>query len=1357
MLKKWLTLLLILLSGILNGFSQNRSFNKILTQDGEENLSVRQIMQDKHGFLWLATFNGLYRYKGDDYIVRHEFKDKIEINSDVTAIAQDQENNIWIGTNNGLLKYNVITEDIVTYFSDIKDSLTLSDDKIRCLEVDQQGRIWIGTREGGLNVYDPVKDGFVRVTLVNEGVSINMPSYVKCILSAKDGKIWMGTWQNGLYCLEVSDTKIKAVQNYRVEDAEHPLSHNYVYCLYEDTDGKIVAGTRNGLNVYEPATGKIESYHLSGGTSQSKMNNIFRSVIRIENQKLWIGTWDGLIICDRFQDLESGDFELILHDRKNAHSISHDQIMGVFQDKSGSIWIGTENGLNNYDPYQNQFQRLTDNVIEDLSEQTATAFFPYKDGMLILTLSNGLIFKNQYGTQYLPTNNGFAQFKEKLYSLVVDDKDNIWVGTYNGLLIKMDARTQRFSTYKYSDDRVPIYAIEAAKDGTVLVGTNGEGLKYFHPDTEKFTSQTGLSGSVNINDVHLGKNGTLWIAAEVGIFRQKAGDDFFENYLPDNNNEILYPNVFIDIAESEEGEIFVGGRNGLYKYETSLNTFSAVEFANAERLWVTNIDFDDTRNMWLNLNFNRIAKWDRKSDDLDYFNINNGIRSSQYNRRGFYINQQDVLYLSGFDQIYQFNTSVTIENNYSPTPVFTSFTINNTDVHVGTKINNQEVLTQNINQTPGITLSNRNKDFTLSFTTTSYLNKSDNRYKYKLHGYDKDWYTGSQHTAHYTNLSPGKYSFEAYAANNDGIWSSEPAILSIRIKPSPLLSARAIFLYAIIFVVAFYQIRKIILARIRLKQELLIERVKRDNEDKFHQERLQFYTNISHELRTPLTLIMGPIKQLIDEEKEDKSKIKLQQFVLNNAQRLLSLVNQLLDFRKSVYQGMKLKVTYSNIVEVVKSTLQAFEFMAREKVIQTEFKTYDQSIFGWFDQEKLDIILFNILSNAYKYTPEQGLINIDLNVSAANARYKFEHIELRITNTGKGIEKNEQDKVFDRFYRGDGKGESTHTGTGIGLSLVKNLVELHHGIITLESEPGKSTTFIVVLPLKKSEYTDDEIFDFKRDANRRTRELIKYTKPLNEKSGLAADMKNKKRIVVIEDNYELREFLYGFLSEEYQVYTANNGKEGLKVCEKENPDIVVSDIMMDKMDGLLFCEKLKSSPAISHIPVILMTALASVENKIEGYKMGADDYITKPFEPELLKIRVRNILNNREKLISGYKNDFSITPKELTLSKPDEDLIQNIIDFVEKHIDNSGLNKDMLCKELGVSYSYLYRKLKHIVGTSPTDFVQSLRLKKAAQMLSQTDLNVSEVAYKVGYNDALYFSKCFKKQFGASPSNYLQS
>jgi signal transduction histidine kinase/DNA-binding response OmpR family regulator len=667
----------------------------------------------------------------------------------------------------------------------------------------------------------------------------------------------------------------------------------------------------------------------------------------------------------------------------------------------------------------------------------------------------------------------------------------------------------------------------------------------------------------------------------------------------------------------------------------------------------------------------------------------------------------------------------------------------------------QIILDKNLNEINRIQLNHLNKDFTLAFTSTSYLNKLDNQFRYKLHGYDDEWIESKKRYVNYTNLSPGKYVFEVFAANNDGFWCAQPTRLSIVVKPSPFLSVWAIVIYILLITVAFFQVRRFILARIRLRNELVIERVKRDKDEKFHEERIRFYTNISHELRTPLTLIMGPIKQLISENPGAEEQKRLHQFIANNSQRLLSLVNQLLDFRKSIYEGMKLKTTHCDLINIVESNIDAFKFMSEEKAIITNYSTKLDAAIGWFDQEKLDLILFNILSNAYKYTPRNGQVNVNVSVNEADANLPASHVAIAITNTGKGIARDQQTKVFNRFYQVNDNERKNNTGTGIGLSLVHSMVELHHGKITLESEVGVKTCFTILLPFGDGYYDPDEIFDFKNDADRRTKELLKHSQSDSAKVLNENRKEPEHKLLLVEDNFELREFIQGYLSHEYQVFTAKDGVEGVEVCKRHNPDIIVSDIMMDNMDGIEFCKLVKTNPEISHIPVILMTALTSVEKKIEGYKIGADDFITKPFEPQLLKIRIENILQNVAKLKKCFRHDLAIGVKELTISKLDEDLLNRVIKLTEHNLDNVKFGKDMMCKELSVSYSYLYRKIKNITGTSPTDFVQSYRLKKAAQMLMEKQLNVSEIAYSVGYNDALYFSKCFKKQFGVAPSKYL--
>jgi signal transduction histidine kinase/ligand-binding sensor domain-containing protein/DNA-binding response OmpR family regulator len=1333
---------------------QQNSFDKIPTQQGEANLSVRQIIQDDSGVLWMATFSGLYRYQGDDYIIQHEFNNNMQINNDVTCLVQDNQKNLWIGTNLGLAKYNLQTGELATYLNDKNDSSSVISNKIRSLCKDETGRIWIGTSDAGLCIYEPVNDTFQKIEF--DTLKVRQPVYIKTIYDKGNGEIWLGTLNDGLYYFKYAENKVDTVCNYRAENLLHSLSNNSVYSIFSDSDGTMIVGTRNGLNIFDEGKKQFRKINIPN-ISNENMVNFIRSVYRDKSGKLWIGTWGGLILCSSVVDLEKGEFELIKHNRNIIHSVSHDQVMHVLEDNSGVIWIGTENGLNKYDSYQNQFQPLSGFEMDNLSEQTATGFYPYKNGMLILTLTDGILFKQ--GKIITKIFSDFLKPFEnrKMYSILVDSKQNIWVGTFNGTLININPWNNSVSSYRHSNSGTPIYSLNEAANGNILLGTDGEGLKYFNPVTKTFSTENSLPGDALVSDIYFDKSGNLWVATAFGIFSKSSGSNSFEYYLPDNPDSISNPNIFFDVEETADGRIFVGGRNGLYEFVKNQNEFNVVKFRNDENLWVTNIQTDSKKNVWLNLNFNRIARLNLQNGVLHFFNVNNGIRSSQYNLRGFIIDENDQLFISGFDQIYQLNASNLMTNAYSPDPFLTKLVINNAEVHAGLELNGQLILEKNIGYQKRIVLNHQNKDFTLSFASASYLNSSENKYRYKLQGYDNDWHTGSEKLAHYTNLSPGKYTFEVFSANNDGVWSKAPAKLQISVKPPPFLSFWAVIFYIVVVTVSAFQIRRVVNARIQLRRELLIERVKRDNEEKFHQERLRFYTNISHELRTPLTLIMGPIKQLISEEKQNLANSRLHRLILNNSQRLLSLVNQLLDFRKSVYQGMKLKATFSNLVEIIETNLDAFSFMAKEKSIEVQFIRENKELNGWFDIEKLNIILFNIFSNAFKFTPECGSVTVELKNGNPLSFSGKPHVELMISNSGKGIPKNQQEKVFERFYQVPDEANSINTGTGIGLSLVKALVELHHGKITLESVPDEITCFTIFIPHERKEYSDEEVFDFKRDADRRTKELVDNF--IQREGGLLnteTEIKPQK-LLIVEDNAELSGFLSEYLSADYQVLTAGNGLEGLEICEKENPSLAISDVMMDKMDGFQFCQKLKSTPEISHIPVILMTALASVENKMTGYKAGADDYITKPFEPELLKIRVKNILDNLEKRKKEFGFDLQVSASELTISKIDEDFLNQVISLLEKNLDNADFDIDSFCRNLGVSSSYLYRKIKNITGLSPNEFIRTYRLKKAAVLIRESSMNVSEIAYQVGFNDALYFSKCFKKQFGTSPSLYFQN
>jgi len=508
-------LLLILIAN--NILGQLPLFDKIPTQEGDVNLSVRQVLQDKQGFLWLATFSGLYRFEGDDFILQHQFLGSSKINADVNALLEDWDNNIWIGTNDGLSRYNPETSKLVTYRYQKNKPNSLGSNKIRSLAIDSLGRVWIGTSDKGLLVYNPENDSFSSIQFENQS-NIN-PTYIKTIFIEDNRKIWLGTLGDGLFCFTYNNSTIDTVLNYRKENSVQLLSDNNVYDIYKDIDGTMVVGTRSGLNVFNSDLNQFEDVS-SESFLPGSLANYFRSVLRDTNGKLWIGTWGGLILCNTFKDIKTGDFQLIRHDRNAANSIVYNQIMDVFQDKSGVIWLATENGLNRYDPYFNQFRPLLGESFDNLVEQTATDFGIYDNEVLMLMLSDGLLLRqNGQFRSFCQKDNKLFQ-KEKCYSLCVDSEKNVWIGTANGLLIKLDNKNIQ-SYYKHSDENTPIYSIIELEKGKLAIGTFGDGVKYFNVRTGNFKPDRGLSATVQVNDIYLDTRQRLWVATQLGIFKKK--------------------------------------------------------------------------------------------------------------------------------------------------------------------------------------------------------------------------------------------------------------------------------------------------------------------------------------------------------------------------------------------------------------------------------------------------------------------------------------------------------------------------------------------------------------------------------------------------------------------------------------------------------------------------------------------------------------------------------------------------------------------------------------------------------------------------------------------------------------------
>ena len=647
-----------------------------------------------------------------------------------------------------------------------------------------------------------------------------------------------------------------------------------------------------------------------------------------------------------------------------------------------------------------------------------------------------------------------------------------------------------------------------------------------------------------------------------------------------------------------------------------------------------------------------------------------------------------------------------------------------------------------------------------------------------MEGYDRNWYEAVNiRTAHYSKIPPGDYTFWVQGSNNDGLWNDKTASIKVTVLPPIWKTWWAVGIYVLIIAGITTVLYKNIINRERLKSNLQLERSNREHSEKLYRSKIQFFTNLSHELRTPLTLIIGPLEKLISMH-EGSRFLREQLYVINqNAHRLLRLVNQLLDFRKAESGNLKLKVAQGNIIKFIREIILSFQGYASQKQIELKFNSGQDNIQVYFDRDQMEKVIFNLLSNALKYTPESGEIRVDIHKldknrfkdhpdapSQKNSYFKEGYVEIAVRDNGKGIAEIYQKDIFKRFYSIENHENHDDIGTGIGLSLSKTLVELHHGNIAVDSKEGEFTCFRIRLPLGKPALDDDNFLQGFRDSE----DIYNYRKTENgydtvETESLKhpqtddLEQENERPILlIIEDNNDVRNYIASIFEADYKLHEAKDGLEGYDLAQKIIPDLIISDVMMPKVDGISLCHKLKSEYKTSHIPIILLTARTSLIFKIEGLETGADDYITKPFNASIIKVRAKNLITSRKILREHFLNSdpMKIEPSHVSYTSKDEIFLNGAIKIVEENMSDTTFTVEYLGRELGMSRMQLYRKLKSLTGYSANEFIRLLRLKRAAQLLKHNQMTISEITYEVGFTDLQYFRSCFKRQYGVNPSEY---
>ena len=1303
------------------------NFEHISIEDGLSQSSVISITQDDKGFMWFGCRYGLNRYDGKNFkVYRHNPKDTNSISSEYYLLVhRGNDKKIWLITQFGLDAYN----DKLDNFNRV-----LVSNEIKSFLQDYSGRIWVGTKNGLLLSESPKKNNFKPFYLNKDNKLI-----VNVLFEGQDKRIWVGT-NKGLFLIH--NNKVFSYQD---------ISINNISSIIQDKYGHLWIGTiGKGLFVLNLSNNKIKNLRQEIGVKASLASNDVFKIIAAKNGLIWVGTQTGLSIINA----QNYKVDTYRNNPSDRNSLSQNSLYDVFEDQRGSIWIGSYfGGINVVHETTKPFKVYSaDDNSNSLSVNVISAL--YRD-----SYKNLWVGTENWGLNYLDSD--FKKIKSyktipgqpnslssnHVKGVLKDDKGRVWIATHKGGLNVLDTRTNTFKAFKNNPDDSTslesnnIYCILFDSKKRFWIGTE-YGLSLFNPMTGTFkrsnviTKEFGIKGGYAMNIFEDSKN-NLFVSNYLGVHILRSGEKKFK-LIPDLSQTDLHSDrinyIFEDsknrlwIANNQAGITFLDYKNLKFKI---YNKSHGLPNNN-----IVGILEDDKGFLWLSTE-NGLSKFDVDKELFHNYDQKDGLPSNEFNRASCLKLEDGTLLFGSYKGLVSFKPEDIRVNLYAPKVWLTDLKLFNKSV----KVNGEDgLLTENISLTNNITFAHDQNSFTLEFAALNYIQSDKNRYAYKLEGFDKDWNYGTVAFATYANLLPGKYKFLVKAANNNGVWSSSVRELQIQVLSPPWKSFWAYLIYSLILCIVVFLIVRYVRIRVRLRRE-----------EEIHQLKLDFFTNISHEIRTPLTLIKAPIEELITNPNQDKQQKESLMQVKNNADRLLRLVTELMDFRKAETGKLDLEVQEHNLIDFLNDIYNSFSILARKKAISYSFKHEEAVLNVYFDKNQLEKVFFNLLSNAFKFTPDGGEITISIKDDDGLCM-------IEVADNGCGIAEDDHKNLFRKFFQSKLK-QVEMPGSGIGLALSKSILELHKGSISFKSRLAQNgengyTIFQVELLKGDKHFHQDSLKPSSKNENFR---LVNDFDIISEDVIALDEETQNAQILVIEDNDEIREFIKSSLVRNYTIETAENGTIGLEKAFENLPDLIISDVKMPGKDGLEICRILKSDERTSHIPIILLTARTTLVHQLSGLENGADIYLTKPFSLYMLKLNIRNLLAGRKAMRERFSQEMTLEPTKIIINPADEKFLKRIMQIIEDHIDDSEFDVDQLINEVGMSRRVLYKKLSSLTNMTAADFVRSVRLKKAALLLENGGFNVSEVAFAVGFNDPKYFTKSFKKQFGKSPRDYQNS
>lgn len=1306
------------------------SFEYLNVMNGLSQMSVTAIVQDDVKRVWIGTRDGVNMYDGNHMKVYRSMRGDATslLGNEVIDLTYANEA-VWVATREGISCLDVRKQTFKRFpFSGVKalvligNTLYFGTDKqlyafdvvtweakridigldekfyVRDLYRDVAGFLWVCTNKG-----------LFRKNLALDGQVLFAEGDVSTVFVDSQKRIWVGTNGEGVYLFSKQNNLLR---HFTAEDEENPLSHNVIRAINEDADGTIWIGTFLGLSVLDAYALDVEIYRQDDDANPISNNSIY-CIMKDHQGTMWLGTYFGGISYSNRNDQTYVSYKI---DAESDVALSYPVVSEIMEDEDGSLWIATEGGGLNH-----------------LDKRTGSV------------------------KHYMHTGSGISYNNVKC--VIRESENALLFGSHMGGLCRLNTKTgaiTRFMHHAKDPHSLPNNVVNdiLPYGKNFLLGTHA-GLVLFSPQTghfRRFFEDNGAHEGVgkHIRLLFEDSFGCIWIGTEKqGLFAFDPKTQTLKRYFYDENNyNSIANNTVVSVLEDHQFRLWLGtSGGGLSLYNRDKDNFTTYnqENSNLSGDFVCGIVESRFGHMWISTT-KGITWFDIDKGQGQSILSHDGFPLSELNYGALLLTRSGEIFVGGIDGLVSFNEEKLFKLSHKIRLSFSSLTVNNKEVRPNDE---SGILTEEINVTQAIKLSPQDKSFTLYFSDCSYQNAFRMHMRYRLEKDGGMWVdAGKRRSASFVNPAPGKYTFRLQVLSNIDNEVLDERTLGIHIM-SPLYRRWYAFLfYAVLLSVFIFWRNKNYLAKERLLDSLKDEQREKQQIKELNRSKLRFFTNISHEFRTPLTLIVGSIEMILDDTRSSSRHYQALQVVQSNAKRLNYLISELLDFRKMEQGHLHLHVEKCSTTDFFQKIYDSFRLYALRKEVDFSLKMKAEGIL-WMDVVQMEKVIYNLLSNAFKAVPANGAWVV-LEVTEQS-----DSMAIIVRNNGKILTPKQAERVFDRFYRID---HLSSESSGIGLAFTKAILQEHHGKISVSSSPEEGTTFTVSLLKGNKHYSKDQLQKVKR-SGQALEGALQLSESFNDAQSemVLQNQDHKTKLLVVEDNEEMRHLVKSAFVKQYHVLEAENGKVGLQKAIEEQPDLIISDVMMPHMSGTEMCKKLRRNEQTSHIPIILLTARTAVEHRIEGAESGADEYISKPFSMRLLKANVKNLIARKAALQERYKDSLEVTEKEVATNTIDTQLMEKARSIVEAHLEDEDFDVVAFAKEMGVGRTRLFSKIKGVTGQTPNEFILSIRLKKAAHLLlSEEEVNISEVAYMVGFNTPRYFSLCFKEHFGITPSVYIK-